>query len=84
MWILNEINEHQSKNLKTKIIAWIVISLVWIYSWYSYFSDGNDKQEQVKEIKTFIVKTWDLKTSISWDWKVLYKEDYNLNFPISW
>ncbi len=84
MWILNEINSHKSKTLKTKIIIWIIVSFLWIYFWYSYFSSWDNSEQSIKQIETFTVKTWDLKTSISWDWKVLYKEDFNLNFPISW
>jgi len=83
MWILNEIEKHQSKNFKTKIIIWIIISFIWIYSWYSYFFTWSNSKQEINEIKNFTVKTWNLKTSISWDWKVLYKEDYNINFPIS-
>lgn len=83
MWILNEIESHKKKNATSKIIITSIIVLWFWYFWYSYFS-WNQETEIVKEIQSFTVTTWDLKTSISWDGKVLYKEDYNLNFPISW
>ncbi len=82
MWILNEIENNKKKTSFTKI--WVILALVlwWGYFSYSYFLWSNEVIEQ-KEIKNFIVTTWNLKTSISWDGKVLYKEDFNLNFPIT-
>ena len=83
MWILNDIEQHKKKSKYPKIIIWtLIIIFVWYFS-YSYFL-WNKTPELVKEIKTFSVTNWDLKTSIFWDWKVLYKQDYNLNFPITW
>ncbi len=79
MWILNEIEkEKKSKSYKKYIIAWIILLIIWWYFSYANFYVSKDN-EIVKEIKTAIVTTSDLKTSISWDGKVLYKEDYNLN-----
>jgi len=83
MWILDEIETHKKKKGLTKIIIIALLLLVWGYFSYSYFS-WNSEIVEVKEIKTVSVTTGDLKTSISGDWKVLYKEDFNLNFPITW
>lgn len=83
MWILNEIETHKKKSNYTKISIIAALLLVWWYYSYSYFVWPTQVVD-VKEIKTASVVIWDLKTSISWDWKVLYKEDYNLNFPITW
>ena len=83
MWILDEIETHKKKKGLTKIIIIALLLLVWGYFSYSYFS-WNSEVIEVEEIKTVSVTTGDLKTSISGDWKVLYKEDFNLNFPITW
>lgn len=83
MWILKDIEQHKKKSMYPKIIIWLLIlAFAWYFS-YAYFF-WNKEEVQEKELKSFTVKTWDLKTSIFWDWKVLYKEDYNLNFPITW
>lgn len=83
MWILNDIEQHKKSKMFPKVIAWILLSgTVWYFSYASFFAEKVIVAE--KETKTFTVTTGDLKTSISWDGKVLYKEDYNLNFPISW
>lgn len=83
MWILNEIESHKKKNNLFKIFLILAFLIVWWYFSYSYLLPV--KQVVIeKEYKTILVTTWDLKTSISWDGKVLYKEDYNLNFPIAW
>lgn len=83
MGILNEIEQHQkSRNYKKFIIIWL---LFFVWAWAAYYYLAPENIEQVQEEKNiYTVTTWDLKTSISWDGKVLYKEDYNLNFPISW
>ncbi len=83
MWILDEIETHKKKKGLTKIIIIALLLLVWGYFSYSYFS-WNSEVIEIEEIKTVSVTTGDLKTSISGDWKVLYKEDFNLNFPITW
>ena len=83
MWILNEIETHKKKNNISKIIVTAVLLLSWGYFGYSYFW-WTQINTEVVEIKNVSVKTWNLKTSIAWDGKVLYKEDFNLNFPITW
>ena len=83
MWILNEIDTHKKKKISTKIAIIAGLVLVSGYFSYGYFIWGWEEIAE-KEIKVFTTTTWDLKTSISGDGKVLYKEDYNLNFPISW
>lgn len=83
MWILNEIETHKKKNNIIKIVAITILILWWGYFGYSYFGWAQTTVK-IAEIKNISVKTWNLKTSISWDGKVLYKEDFNLNFPITW
>lgn len=83
MWILNDIEKHKKSKKYPKIIAWIILLWTIWYFWYANFLWEKETIEKI-ELKTFAVTTWDLKTSISGDGKVLYKEDYNLNFPISW
>lgn len=83
MWILNEIETHKKKNNYTKIAIITILVLWWGYFGYSYFW-GTQNTIEVAEIKNATVITWNLKTSIAWDGKVLYKEDFNLNFPITW
>ena len=83
MWILSEIETNKGKNNYSKIAIISILWLVWLYFLYSNLISSNDVFEE-KEIKTASVTVWNLKTSISWDWKVLYKEDFNINFPITW
>ncbi len=82
MWILKDIEKHKKSKLYPKLIIWIIVlSIIWYFS-YDYFIPQKENTTE-KEKQIFTVTTWNLKTSISWDWKILYKQDYNLNFPIS-
>ena len=82
MWIVNEIEQQQRKSSYKKYVFLVIVLLAGSYFGYAYFMPEQEIENQ--EILTSVsVTTWDLKTSISWDGKVLYKEDYNLNFPIT-
>ncbi|MFK7779790.1 MAG: HlyD family efflux transporter periplasmic adaptor subunit [Candidatus Gracilibacteria bacterium] len=82
MGILSDIEKHKKTKTYPKVIAGIIISgVIGYFSYANFFADKKVVSEII--IKTAFVTTGDLKTSISGDGKVLYKEDYNLNFPIS-
>ena len=83
MWILNEIESHKKKKISSKIIIITILVLIWWYFSYGFLFNSNNEVVE-NEISNFTTTTWDLKTSISGDGKVLYMQDYNLNFPISW
>lgn len=79
MWVLNEINAKKKKSkLKTIIIIILIISAIW---WYYYF---NQKKEIKNDFKIAKVEQKTIYSSLSSDWKVFYKELYEINFPTSW
>ncbi|EKE28752.1 MAG: Efflux transporter, RND family, MFP subunit [uncultured bacterium (gcode 4)] len=79
MSILKEIKTKNRKKIWRTISALVLIGLmIWGYFFYT---KSNDIQEQ---FKTYTVSRKTITSSLTSDWKVLYKEQYDLNFPISW
>ena len=59
----------------------IFIVLVWVIIYYNYLRNNI---EVVVYKQNMIVEKWDLKTYISWEWKIISWKRVELNFPISW
>lgn len=80
MWILQDINrKNRKKFLKIMVILLIII---WgSYWWYHYYNVQKIKKIDYKTVK---VEAMDIFSTFSSDWKVYYKEQYDINFPISW
>lgn len=79
MWVLKEVKQNNRKKI-FRFILIIVLILLWIIS-YLYFYNYESKN---KVFKTVIVSPRTIYSTFSSDWKVLYKEQYDLNFQISW
>ncbi len=82
MSLTQEIKTNSKKSFYKKMIIISIIFLIW-YWIYSYIFKKTDvviNQEQ----KIFSTKTWDLKTYIETDWKVVLKDEINLDFIIPW
>lgn len=79
MWILNEIRTNKrKKQWKIIIFVLVVILIITIYFIKNY------SQSSKITYKTSQIEKRDISSTISVDWKVLYKDQYELNFPISW
>ncbi|MDD2565755.1 MAG: HlyD family efflux transporter periplasmic adaptor subunit [Candidatus Gracilibacteria bacterium] len=79
MGILNEINSRSKKKNIKNIIMVFIISIIIISGIYYYYIKATNKIE----IKTYIVSKKDITSNLSADGKVYYKEQYDINFPIS-
>lgn len=78
MWVLNEINSNKKKSrIKTIIIILLIIWAIWGYYYF------NQKKEVINSFKIAKVEEKNISSSLSSDWKVFYKELYELNFPTS-
>ncbi len=77
MWILKEIKSNNRKRVwRTILVLLIIIS----WATYFYYTKTSVKKEN---FKVFEVKKWSIESTVAADWKVEYKEQYDLNFPIS-
>lgn len=81
MGIVEDIKAKKHKSLRVKIIIWILV-FGWVYSYYSY-NKAKNTSLNTPTYKTYTASKWDLETSLEADWKVLYKDNYSLSFPVS-
>lgn len=79
MWILTEIKQKNRNKGFYKVF--IVLMIISILSWYYYYS--KIKWEKKVFEKEATVQKQDIFSSISSDWKVYYKEQYDLSFQTS-
>ncbi len=78
MWVLNEISQNNRKKYYKYIF---VLFLLWIsVFWYFHFQNWT----KIDIFKTTKVEKRDIVSTFSNDWKVLYKEIYDLNFLSNW
>lgn len=79
MWLLEEIDKNKRKSrLKYIIIILLIILSSWVYYYF------HQKKEVKSDLKVAKVEQKTIYSTLSADWKVLYKDIYELNFPISW
>ncbi|EKE30167.1 MAG: Efflux transporter, RND family, MFP subunit [uncultured bacterium (gcode 4)] len=79
MSILKEIKVKKRKKA-WRIIFAIIVAIALALGYYYYKQSGN-VQEQ---FNTDSASRKTITSSLSSDWRVLYKEQYELNFPIAW
>lgn len=77
MSIIKEIKDIKEKKVMKYIIILAIIFITIIY--FIFF----DKKTDTK-INTISPEKRNIIESLNWDWKILYKKEYELNFPISW
>lgn len=83
MSLINEIKTNSKKTTIKKII--IISILIWCsWFWYNYFSNFKKIEEIKTENKIYSVSKWNIKTSIEADWKVVLKDELNLDFINEW
>lgn len=79
MWVLEEINIKKKKSkLKYIIIIFLIIASIWGYYYFS------QKKELKNDFKIAKVEQKTIYSTLSSDWKVAYKELYELNFSTPW
>ncbi|MDD2486896.1 MAG: HlyD family efflux transporter periplasmic adaptor subunit [Candidatus Gracilibacteria bacterium] len=78
MGILTEIRQNKKKKIWKAMF--VILLLVIIIGGYLIFIKSNN---QKSVIKTYTVSERDITSTLSADGKVRYKEQYDLNFPIS-
>lgn len=82
MSFVDEVKKGTSKSKNKKIVVWILLILV-AYFTYSYFYNSPE-EENLEEEKKYSVITSDIKNSIESDWRVILKDEINIDFINPW
>lgn len=78
MWILNEIKKNKTKKVwKYAVFIGIIVFAAVIY--LIFFKNSNS----VSVLKSYSVTKKDITSTFSADWNVKFKEQYDLDFPVS-
>ena len=77
MTILKEIELKKKKKIKYFVFFAIFLSIWGYFAYSSYIA------QQKQDFRLYTVWTWNMINSLNNDWKIYYREQFNLNFPIS-
>ena len=69
MSLVQELQKQKKSSIWKKVVLWVFVVWVSYWAYTMYFSDSQDTEKE-QTIKTYTVKKWDIKLSISWEWKI--------------